>query len=144
MVVCPLSVWFHWLALYKELREKDFGNITVAFFNLPEFPHLKQTKNRAPRIAKPKTYDIYNKIGDGVPAVAQQKRIWLVSMRTLVWSGIWCCHECSVGHRYSSDPALLWLWQRPAAIALIWLLAWELPYASGVALKRQKKKKNWW
>ena len=34
---------------------------------------------------------------------------------------------------------LLWLWCRPAATALIQLLAWEPPYAVGVALKRQKK-----
>jgi len=37
------------------------------------------------------------------------------------------------------DLALLWLWCRLAAIALIQPLAWELPYATGVALKRQKK-----
>ena len=46
-----------------------------------------------------------------------------------------------VGHRGGSDPALLWLWCRPAAAALIQPLAWELPYAVGVALKRKKKKK---
>ena len=45
-----------------------------------------------------------------------------------------------VGSRYSSDPALLWLWHRPVAIAPIGPLAWELPYALDVALdKRQKK-----
>ena len=33
------------------------------------------------------------------------------------------------------DLALLWLWHRPAAAALIRPLAWEPPYASGVALK---------
>ena len=40
---------------------------------------------------------------------------------------------------------LLWLWHRPAATALIRPLAWEPPYATGVALemaKRQKKKKK--
>ena len=37
---------------------------------------------------------------------------------------------------------LLWLWCRLAAIALICSLAWELPYAAGVALKRRKKKKK--
>jgi len=45
--------------------------------------------------------------------------------------------------RRSSDPALLWLWLWPAATALIGPLAWEPPYAAGVALekaKRQKKK----
>ena len=43
-----------------------------------------------------------------------------------------------VGHRRSSDPALLWLWCRPAAVAPIGPLAWEPPYAVGAALKRQK------
>ena len=50
-----------------------------------------------------------------------------------------------VGGRRSSDPALLWLWHRPVATALIRPLAWEPPYAVGVALekaKRQKKKKK--
>ena len=37
------------------------------------------------------------------------------------------------------DPVLLWMWCRPAAVALIWPLAWELPYAAGVALKSVKK-----
>ena len=39
---------------------------------------------------------------------------------------------------------MLWLWRRPAAIALIGPLAWELPYVTDAALKRQKipKKKK--
>ena len=39
------------------------------------------------------------------------------------------------------DLALLWLWCRLAAAALMLLLAWKLPYALGKALKRPKKKK---
>ena len=39
------------------------------------------------------------------------------------------------------DPALLWLWCRPAATALIGPLAWEPPYATGAALEKDKKKK---
>ena len=35
---------------------------------------------------------------------------------------------------------LLPLWWRPAAVALIGPLAWELPYAVGAALKSKKKK----
>jgi len=50
--------------------------------------------------------------------------------------------SCGVGHRRGSDLAWLWSWHRPAATALIRLLAWEPPYAMGVALKRQKKKKK--
>ena len=45
--------------------------------------------------------------------------------------------SCGVGHRCGSYLALLWLWHRPAAVAPIQLLAWELPYAMDVALKRQ-------
>ena len=40
------------------------------------------------------------------------------------------------------DPALLWLWHRLAAAALIWHLAWELPYAAGVAMKKEQIKEN--
>ena len=47
-----------------------------------------------------------------------------------------------VGCRHGLDLALLWLWCRPAATALIQPLAWEPPYAVGVALKRLKKKKK--
>ena len=43
--------------------------------------------------------------------------------------------SCRVGHRHSSDPALLCLGCRLVAVAVIRLLAWELPYATGVALK---------
>ena len=46
--------------------------------------------------------------------------------------------SCGVGLRPSLDPELQWLWCRPAAVALIRPLAWEPPYATGAALKRQK------
>ena len=42
--------------------------------------------------------------------------------------------------QWVKDPALLWLWCRPAATAVIRPLAWEPPYAAGGALKRQKTK----
>ena len=44
-----------------------------------------------------------------------------------------------VGRRCGLDPALLWLWHRRAATALIQSLAWEPPHAAGAALKRQKQ-----
>ena len=47
--------------------------------------------------------------------------------------------SCGVGCRCCSDPELLWLWCRPVAVAPIRPLAWELPYASGVALKNKHK-----
>ena len=40
--------------------------------------------------------------------------------------------------QWVKDPAFLWLWCRLAAAALIRPLAWKLPYATGVALKKEK------
>ena len=48
--------------------------------------------------------------------------------------------SCGVGHRCGSDPMLLWLWCRLAAVAPTAPLAWEPPYAVGAALKTPKKK----
>ena len=82
----------------------------------------------------------------------QQKRVQLVSIRmrvqSLAWligSGIQRCPE--LWRRLqtwlrSNDPMLLWLWRRPEAIALIQLLPWELPHATGVALKSQTNTKK--
>ena len=50
--------------------------------------------------------------------------------------------RCGIGHRRGSHPALLWLWWRPAATALIRPLAWEPPYAMGAALEKAKKRQK--
>ena len=54
--------------------------------------------------------------------------------------------SCGVGCRRSSEPALLWLWCRLVATALIKPLGWEPPYAAGAAQEiakiQQKKKKK--
>ena len=48
-----------------------------------------------------------------------------------------------VGRRCSSDPVLLWLWHRLAAVALTWSLAWEPPCAClRCSCKKQNKNKN--
>ena len=79
-----------------------------------------------------------------MPIVAQQYGTQLVSKRTLVWSltslsglRIQRCREPCYRSQIGSDLALLWLWYRPAAIALIQPLAWEPPCAEGVAQKNQ-------
>ena len=46
--------------------------------------------------------------------------------------------------QWVKDAALLWLWYRPPARALTSPLAWELPYATDVPLKRPKKKQFAW
>lgn len=48
--------------------------------------------------------------------------------------------SCSIGHRYGS--VLLWLRCRPKATAAIEPLAQEPPYATGMAVKREKKRKE--
>ena len=63
--------------------------------------------------------------------VAQWLRTRLASM------GIWF-NPCPP--QWVKDLVLLWLWHRPAASAPIRPLAWELPYATGVAIKKSKIK----
>ena len=65
--------------------------------------------------------------------------MWGPSLASLNGLKIQCF--CELWYR-SQTGLLLWLWYRPATIALIRLLAWELPYAVGAALKRQKKEKK--
>ena len=48
----------------------------------------------------------------------------------------------SLASQWVENQVLLWLWYRPAAVAPIKPLAWELPYASGEALKIKKEKKK--
>ena len=50
--------------------------------------------------------------------------------------------SCDVGCRHGSDPVLLWLCCRLAAIALIQHLAWEPPCATGAGLKRQQQQQR--
>ena len=52
------------------------------------------------------------------------------------------CHELSVVCRHGLDSTLLWLWHGPAAAAVIQPLAWELPYAAGVALQKAHNNNN--
>ena len=40
--------------------------------------------------------------------------------------------------QWVKDPVLLWLWHRPAAAAPVQPLVWEVPYATGAALKSNK------
>ena len=77
--------------------------------------------------------------------MVQQKRIQLGTMRLQVQSlallsglrsGI--TGHCGVGCRHGLGLALLWLWLWPALVALIGPLAWEPPYAVGMALKGKK------
>ena len=65
-----------------------------------------------------------------IPGLSQ----WVKGSSIALSRGV-CC-RCGLGL------ALLWLWCRPTAAALIQPPAWELPYAAGVALKRQKKEKE--
>ena len=69
----------------------------------------------------------------------------LVSMRMQVrylalLSGLRIQRCCELWFRWGSDPTLLWLWCGLAAAAPIRPLAWELPYAAGVALEHKTAK----
>ena len=106
-------------------------------------------KYRRCHVSLPRTYILRNR-------AAVEFLLWLRGLRT--WLVSWGCRFdpwplsvgwgsnvamiCAVGCRCDSDPPLLWLWCRMAAVALIQTLAWELPNAMGAALKSKKKKKE--
>ena len=82
--------------------------------------------------------------------MVQQKKILLRTMRLQVQSlvllsglriqrchELWCRSQTQLG-----SGALLWLWHRLAAVALIISIGWEPPYASGVALRSKTKQKT--
>ena len=69
-------------------------------------------------------------------------RMQVQSLALLSGLGSGLAVSCGTGRRCGSDPALLCLWRTPAAVAPIQPLAWEPPYAMGVALKRKKKKNS--
>ena len=66
-------------------------------------------------------------------------KMWV---RSLAMLRIQHCHELWYRSQTWMDMVLLQLWHRSGAVALIRSLAWELPYVTGVALERQKKKKK--
>ena len=51
---------------------------------------------------------------------------------------------CAVVHRRGLVPALQWLWCRPAVVALIRPLAWELSYAVVCGPKKAKRWGAFW
>ena len=61
--------------------------------------------------------------------------MWVHSLAHSVGSGSGIA--TSYCNRYVLDPVLLWLRDRPVAAAPFGPLAWELPYVTGVALKRK-------
>ena len=67
-------------------------------------------------------------------------RMQVRSLASLSGSGSGIAMSCGVGRTGGLDPALLWLWHRPAAVAPIRPLTWEPPYTLGAALKSKKKK----
>ena len=76
----------------------------------------------------------------GIPVEAWQKRIrlgttrlWVQSLALLSGLRIQRCYELWCRLQTWLGPMLLWLWCRLAARAPIQPLAWEPPYAAGVA-----------
>ena len=65
--------------------------------------------------------------------------MWVQSLALFSGNGSSITASGGVGLRRCSDLTLLWLWRKPAAVAPIRPLAWELPYATGAALKSKKK-----
>ena len=71
-------------------------------------------------------------------------RMWVQSLALLSGFRIQGCPELWRRLQTRLDPTRLWLWlwRRPKATAPILRLAWELPYAPSVALKKEKRERN--
>ena len=127
--------WIHWRLIHK--RNHSYKPYFMKFDYEQAF-YKERKEGRKEKERK------------GVPIVAQQKQIWLVSMKVSVRS--------LVSLSVVRDLALLWAVMQVAdgaciphcygysigqqlAVALIWHLAWELPYTS-VALKGKEKKNS--
>ena len=54
----------------------------------------------------------------------------------LPWAWVWVADAARM------EPGLLWLWCMLVATAPIWPLAWEPPYAAGVALEKAKRQQQ--
>ena len=63
-------------------------------------------------------------------------------MASLHGLGIWCCRElwCRSKTQLGSGVAVAVAVTVAVTVAVIGSLAWELPYATGAAVKKQKKK----
>ena len=90
------------------------------------FHHFNERKQSSRRGTAETNPTRNHEVGGSIPGLAQ----WANDPVSPV--------SCGVGRRRGSDPALLWLWRRPAATAPIQPPAWALPYVASAALKKNK------
>ena len=135
-------VWASFVGTMKWLRTRlwrEFHNVEIlpnVFSLYASMVELDGKLDLSNIHYKPKSIDICKNIKCGVPVMAQQKRIWLVAMRTKVRSlasfdGLRSQRCLKLQHwcRCGLDLALLWLWlwRRPVATAPIQPITWEPP-----------------
>ena len=130
--------------MYQEGDSRSYANSILNYLRNCHivFPAATWTAcTKVPIAPLPRHYlFFYLKKFLGVPIVVQQKwiqlgttRLWVQSLALLGGLRIRRCYDlwCRQQTWLRSGIA------RPAAVPLIWPLAWETPYAVGVALKKK-------
>ena len=117
-----MSTYFY---LVGKLQANTFHSLffLVSIFNYTRFPSMYTILGTMESTVKYKN-------GSGVPVVAQ----WFTNLTKEPWG----CRFDPWPAQWVKDLALLWLWRRLAATAPIRPLAWEPPYATGMALEKTK------
>ena len=98
------SWWHSWLGTEAEAAQHHWK---ILSWTLLDPDKNKNSKIQSSCHGTAETNPTRNhEVVGSIPGLAQRVRIWH-------------CLSCGVGLRLSSDPALLWLWRRPPAVALI-------------------------
>ena len=135
--MCEFLRWYRGRAWRWLLVEwEPLGNGPSQNFKCSSIVSSQNVKKKKKKKKEKKEFPLYPLWLSRLQTQPVSMKMWVRFLASLCVIAVSCGTRC----RRGLDLALLWLWCRPATAAPIQHLAWELPYAAGAALKRQRKK----